>query len=595
MFRSWYEALDLDGSGRPLPHHRVLAAAAIGISIGVHVLILLSTPPFVLGRPIETPPAARVPPIQLKTVQLEPPVVETRPRLDPERADRSYGKVPAPPSGLTTVLDPVKIEPPAPRQDLAATRGTLLPPSERPSLPEWQPRQDRIEIARRTVADDAAAIPRRIAPQADRVLAAPDVALPSLPTPAATVASTSLPPLPDADLSSAARALPPPGSGSGAGGLGRPLDPITMLTDDLRPGAERVGDITDLQPVESLLEFELQTFRPPDEPDLLYFSVALRRKGAEALPALPRDVLIVQDCSESMTQAKVEECKKGIHAVLRTLQETDRFDIMAFADAPRRCFGSWRPATLAHKAQAGLFIEQMVSRGRTDVHASLEDMLRQPEDPSRPMIAILISDGRPTTGLMDNFEIIERFTRDNEGRISAFCLGGGERANRFLLDFLGFKNRGDGQVVRQAQDIPAALQGVAAGISRPVLSNLEFRFSGVNHTDVFPRRPTHLYLDRPLVLHGRVPAAAPDAGLQIIGRSGPRRHDIVLRLNWASAKPGSEALRQAWRNQRAIALIGDYIQTRDPALLAEVRRLATDARLDLPYASTLWAPAPPFP
>jgi hypothetical protein len=126
-----------------------------------------------------------------------------------------------------------------------------------------------------------------------------------------------------------------------------------------------------------------------------------------------------------------------------------------------------------------------------------------------------------------------------------------------------------------------------AEISRPVLTGLRYRFSGVDAQEVFPRRLTHLYLDRPLTLYGRTPAGSIMAGVQIAGRAEDRAHDMVFRLDWSKARAGGEDLRTQWRWQKLNGLVSEHIRTRDPALRDEAMRIARSLGRAMPYAADL--------
>jgi len=324
-----------------------------------------------------------------------------------------------------------------------------------------------------------------------------------------------------------------------------------------------------------------------------YFQVDIRRAADTVLPPLPRDILFVQDCSASMTAAKVRACRQGLHATLRLLQPSDRFNLMAFREVIGRCFDDWAPARPTELAQGGWFIEQMESRGMTDIYAALEAIKTMPSEPSRPMIAIMISDGRPTKGLQDNFEIIQRFSDSNRGRVSVFSFGAGQNVNRFLLDFLSQKNRGASRIVRELAAIPSELVALVQEIGRPVLTDLSHRWSGVDETEIYPKLLTHLYLDRPLTVVGRVPADAADAGVRILGRSGTNSYDMVFGLDLRTGSPGGPALRDTWVRQKLAWLVGEHIRTRDPRYRDEAVALARRLGPTMPYAAELGLPDAP--
>jgi Ca-activated chloride channel family protein len=214
-------------------------------------------------------------------------------------------------------------------------------------------------------------------------------------------------------------------------------------------------------------------------------------------------------------------------------------------------------------------------------------------DDTRPTIAVFLSDGRPTVGLQDNFEVIQRFTDSNQGRISVFSVGVGRGVNRFLLDFLSFKNRGDARIFVDLGQAPSAIEAFVRELSRPVLIELSHRWSGVDDRDIYPKMLTHLYLDRPLTLHGRVPRSADRVGVRILGRSGRQQHDMVYGLNLSQGQAGGPDLRELWIRQRLTWLVGEHIRTRDPALRNEAWEWARRLGPSAPYAAELGFPQAP--
>ena len=260
---------------------------------------------------------------------------------------------------------------------------------------------------------------------------------------------------------------------------------------------------------------------------------------------------------------------------------------MGFEDKPYRCFDAWAPVNPLNLAKARKFIDDMRAQGNTDVYASLESARRVPQTPGRPVLAVLVTDGRPTAGTTDSSDIIEKFSHENAGNVSMFAFGAGRRVNRFLLDLLSFRNRGDARVVVDVDRIPANMERWAVETSRPVLMDLKYQFSGVNTEDVYPRTMTHLYLDRPLVLSGRVEGVPGKTAFQIVGRSGPVARDMLFTLDWNTAVQGSEELRQRWAWHKAYELIGRYTAHRDPELLIALQAHAALYGLQVPYGRDL--------
>jgi len=348
--------------------------------------------------------------------------------------------------------------------------------------------------------------------------------------------------------------------------------------------------VTELNPVEHLLAIEVRAWQPPDEPGVGYFELRIRREGEETLAVLPKDVLLIQDCSESMTQAKLNYCKAGLQRWIDQIGPEDRFDLLTFRDTTERLFGRWRAMDPVTRSIAAGSIERLVARGRTDVYASLEQVLDLERDSVRPVIAVLITDGRPTMGMVDSSDIIEGFTRASAGSVSMFCVGGGTRVNRFLLDLLGYKNRGDSLVVGESDRIPEAVEELARQVGRPVLTDLTYRFSGIPEEDIYPRTLTHLYLDRPLVLYGRYTAGTPRVVFQVVGQAKGRRSDMVFEWNWNQVKPGPSDLRITWAWHRIYHLIGEHVRDARPEILDQIHALAHRFGLVVPYGTDIPTP-----
>lgn len=578
---------------RRAPRHWALAWSAVLASMAVHTLIVLRMPPLTLVRPAPFEGRKPRPPVAVQDIRREPPPpsIERPEEFAPERPDASFGT--RAPREFISALDPALLEPRRGAGALTGDLSPLRPPDAPPTRSEWIPRQERLEITKQVVREDPAAPPRRLEDAIPRIAQAPDIIPPSPPmkveAPAGGIPGAGLP---GDGLFVASRA-----GGDGMSSSAPPVDrpPVTAPPVEARDVAkvlnEKVPDVTEVRPIEQMLNLQVLTYRAAEEPDALYFSLRIERATPDALPVLPKDVLFVQDASESMRQSKVDECKKGLHAALKTLGPEDRFDVMVFREQQWRCFKQWTPATPEARAQAGWFIEKMESRGKTDVYGSLEVIRGLPAEPGRITLAVLLSDGLPTIGLMDNFTIIQSFTDRNDGRISVFSFGGGSKVNRFLLDFVSYMNRGDSRIVRELPEMAQGIAGFAAGLQHPLLAELSFRFSGVDESEIYPRRLTHLYLDRPLVVYGRVPAGSPAAGVQITGRSTAGVRDMVYRLDWSAAQPGPASIRTEWTWQKLAWLVGEQIRTRNPATLEEIKRLAPRIGPEFPYAEVLGPPA----
>jgi hypothetical protein len=291
-----------------------------------------------------------------------------------------------------------------------------------------------------------------------------------------------------------------------------------------------------------------------------------------------------------MTQPMLREAVQGIDNALNTLSPQDTVNLIAFRDEVDILFPESPAADRVGVAAVRGKLAQLRAFGRTDVFASLEALKSLPEQPDRTRVAILVTDGIPTLGLTDSSEIIENFTRVNQGRISFFSVGGGRQVNRYLIDFLSFRNRGDSLVAERNVQLPAAVERMASEIRRPVMTDLSYQFTGAGGLAVYPKSLTHLYLDRPLILVGRAPVSQRQIAFQIVGRSAEGSHDMLYTLDLTGLPPGPWSLRQEWAWQALLDLVGRHLGSPSAEIMRQLQEISTTYRIPLPYADVLEQP-----
>lgn len=576
-----------DDDQRPHASHNIAMLVAMAVSLVAHVALWIQFP----GLPI--PPTRpnlekQYKAIHLEDVRLAPPprnsdTAPDRTRLD--KPDQLADLLGAPAPMPELAVDSLKMPEP---QEIKSPLDTTAPaqggPVTSPDRSRWEPRQEIIQIEKRVVRDEVAMLPRQLTPEVIRVARAPDVILPiELPMSGDGFVSTSRDPSLKGGYSLTSPNGVEGGTGSGTANRGGPSS-----RDRLFPGTtdlfdERPRDVTTTKGVEQYLDLTMFLYRPPEENGAGYFELQIRRHGEQTLPVLPKDVLFIQDSSGSMTPAQLIECKAGLRRWLEALGPKDRFEIISFRDTVSRCFGSFTTLNPDTRTRALAFIDGMRAVGDTDVYASLEAARQMRQSDDRPVIAVLVTDGRPTTGLTRSTDIIEGFTRANKGGVPIFALGAGRKCNRFLIDLLSYRNRGESSYTPEQADIPQALARQATELSRPVLHDLTYRMTGFDASQIYPQSLTPMFLDRPFVLYGRIAPGQTTAAIQIAGRAGAQPLDMVFTLDAAKAQPGTPAIRERWAWQKVYGLIGGYIQTQDQQQFTAIQNHARAYRLNVPY------------
>jgi Ca-activated chloride channel family protein len=385
-------------------------------------------------------------------------------------------------------------------------------------------------------------------------------------------------------------------AGSGLGGEGRgggqapaaiappPLDVAAPpVTDTLRalpldaPPIDFVdlalSDTTELQIPEHLdNDFDYQLTRWND-----YFQVEIvARRSLRKLRTMPKDVVLLVDTSSSVPQDWVERVTAGIKHGLHSLNEGDRFNIVLFNEEIR-FFSTDGPvdATPANIDAARRWIDDAKAKGYTDVNAALTGLLRRDVERNRVYNLLLISDGRPTRGVIDTRELINRITRDNDLVASIYCIGIGPPRwqNRELLDFLAYRNRGYCLFVDDEEGASAAVLDLLSRIRFPLIKDLTLHVAGVDAGQVYPVDLPNVHQGERFSVYGRFGAAGVFT-VQIAGNSAGQPVDFTFTRDLADAPLGDQGIARQWAFWKLHHLYSEIIRRGETqALLEQIRAL----------------------
>lgn len=458
-------------------------------------------------------------------------------------------------------------------KDVPVALPTPSPPTE-----GWMPRQQIMAVADKLVRDDIAPLPRIEIPAIERIAAAPDY-------------------IPPVDLLKDIRAKAPEAPRSSplptdtpAAAAPEEIVPTETPTPEAQtPEAtisrfgDKPSDISSFKPVDSRLMARAFTFRPEGDTGRCYFRLQVAARDPSVLPVVPKDIVFVQDASRSLAEERLHFCRDALEAAVRSLPPGDRFNVALFRDDVEFCFPSWASPNAETIEQAAGFIRSMRAKGDTDVFRSLQTLLALPRDSARPLIVILVTDGKATVGLTESSRIIGEFSKLNDN-VSVFVVGTHGRANNYLLDMLAFCNRGSAQVVTSGRwDIPKAIASIIDGSARPVLGRVGVTTALASHADLYPLPSANLYADRTLEYYGSCPADVTNLVFQVRGEGGGSKCDIVFQMDLGAAAPGGADIRDAWVARRMYTLVGDYARSPSPAILDAMRRLSLETGMPIPY------------
>ena len=309
-------------------------------------------------------------------------------------------------------------------------------------------------------------------------------------------------------------------------------------------------------PAESVVSCGMVTYVDPSDPKWRYFKITFEpKRGADALPIVPKDAVILMDASGSIGKDRLRDCREVAKSVLRSCLNTgDRFNLVAFRNSFSYAFKEWRECDAASFAAADRWLSNLAAHGRTDVFSVIRSVLTLPRDPSRPLIALVVTDGDANAGVSDTAEILSRFTKLNDGLVSVYMYGVKKKANRELIEILTKGNRGESFIHTGFRfNAGKELESLAKAFRDPVLTDLRVAFASSTEAETYPLLLKNLYRGGRVELRGRCPASVKKLVFTLQGLSGKKAFESLYQLNLATSPTTDRSLRDEWLADRAVS------------------------------------------
>ncbi len=321
-----------------------------------------------------------------------------------------------------------------------------------------------------------------------------------------------------------------------------------------------------------------------------YFSLLVQPPAAPVAAQIgDREIVLAVDRSSSMRGRAMAQARAVAEATLAGLRTGDRFNVVwmdggaAVSLAPEPLAPT--PANL-EKARAAL--AGLEAAGADGMLPAIEQALSAPaagpgwSGAPRTRIVALISDGY----FADEAVALKAIApRVGGNRIHA--VGIGAAVNRLLLERAAELGRGRLTVAPLSEEPAAIARRFAAGIDRPVFTDLQIDWGGLEVADVYPRRLPDLFAGEPLVVHGRYTKAGTGT-IAVRGSVAGKRHqrDVEVALpEGAGGETAHRSQRSLWARAAVHDRMNRLILRDDDALIGEVTRLGLQHRLVTQWTS----------
>ena len=168
------------------------------------------------------------------------------------------------------------------------------------------------------------------------------------------------------------------------------------------------------------------------------------------------------------------------------------------------------PATKEWIARAKILIRSMTAYGGRNLNDAMMTALNISHsvrymDNNLTLIVILVTDGVASTGVTDADAIASNIRSANsQGHVSIFSFGLGRDADIDLLKKISSQNGGFARGIDDVSDASVQLSHFFEEVSSPVLTDVRFRYEGVDVNSLTERRLSHLFNGSEMVVAGKV-------------------------------------------------------------------------------------------
>ena len=585
--------------------------ASLILSFLLHILVLLS-----LSRVNFPAPYANIRPLPHSPLELliTTEIVELPKPLDVPNATDNASELTELPNSFTLEEGDKRIQelfqkeqltplPPEPSVRFSGIEKAELKPVVLPAQP---PEQPQMTAPRPQILEiDLSKLPperiqhRELTPKVERMDVA-DFHLPSLLPPGPnTVANAASAPVIDVGIRFNRPTFRPPRSIPDDVAVGLPDKPAAMPGETLPPGLSetmQVDTVADFPenvksvPFDEFVQVEVTVREDPSTGGGFFLATISANPRSESIRDIPKDTLFIIDRSSSISPGKFTEFKRAVQNALDYLNHGDRFNIVSFSDRP---FAFRKQYHLAHadNLKAGReYINELKRGGMTDVFAGLQPFVRAAgADMSRPLNIFLFTDGVSTVkNIFQDDDFQRSIIGINPGNVSIFPFSVGKEANRDLLDFLGYLNRGYGTHVDTLPEVRSKLANFISDLSSLLIMDIHYMAPATFSREMYPKKLTHLYRNSPLRLYGRFPASEQELILTIVGTDAAgKRRDLVFRRRFDECPRAKADLGKQWASQKALQLVADRTlatsQERKAQLNRQLHALGAQFSLAIPY------------
>ncbi len=331
------------------------------------------------------------------------------------------------------------------------------------------------------------------------------------------------------------------------------------------------------------LTYQLFKYQDP-RTGLKYFKLVVKVRDATInFPVIPKEIIFLVDASGSIGMRRLSQVEAGITYSLKHLNPEDRFNIYVFKDKSVPFSPASVMRTDENIKNAVDFLKSQKSWSTTDIYDALRTSIDLKE-PFVPSYRVFISDGFPTTGIINARRVINEISNLNDNKVSIFTFGGGTSVDPYMLDFIAFKNRGWSTVVDRDYFMGREFSRFYDEIKDPLLLNVRYYASGLDDTEIFPQTMPDFFKGSQFVIYGKY-STEDKFAVQIRGDMAQDKKEFIVSASLQNALPGDKQIARDWAFQKVYYLISELKYNENNGdLLNAIANLCEKFHIITPYS-----------
>lgn len=249
--------------------------------------------------------------------------------------------------------------------------------------------------------------------------------------------------------------------------------------------------------------------------------------------AQPRDLIVLLDTSGSMSGEPLDQARRVVSAMVDSLTEHDRLEMIEFSSSPRRWKSKPVEGSVKNRRAALDWLKALRASGGTEMRTGILEALA-PLRPGAQRQVVLITDGL----IGGESEVLREIVQRLPQGCRVHTVGVGSGVNRSLTQPAARAGRGVELIIGLGEDPERAAQRIVSRTCAPLITGLTISGSAVE--GVSPRLLPDVFKGAPLLASLRLRAEGGE--LVVSGETAEGRYQQRLTVEPLRPASGSAAV-----------------------------------------------------